>query len=231
MATSRAQGGTLAASDLRERAMSLDQQAKTGFQPGPPRRGRTRPVLLVVGVVAAVVVVAGVVGVVASNRDTGVVTQTLPSPSTPGIGASRAPVAPTVPAADVERQQILAQYQRFNRVLEALSGVSAVDRPAMLAAVAVDPLFSSTLRGLAELDSRGEMPYGEGVFNPEIVSVEGGTAVVRDCQDASRSGRQKADGTKVTVGSAGDLATVTMLRGDDGVWRASTLGYANEDCA
>jgi hypothetical protein len=208
--------------------MSLDQQAKTGYQPpGPPRPGRGRAVLLVVGVLAAVVVVAGLVGAVASDRDTGVLTQTPPSPSTPDIGT----VTPTVPAAEVERQQILAQYQRFNQVLDRLPGVPAVDRPTMLAPVAVEPLFSSTLRGLAELDSRGETPYGNGVLNPEIVSVEGGTAVVRDCQDNSRGGSQKADGTKVTVGGAGDLATVTMLRGDDGVWRASTLGYANEDCA
>lgn len=225
MATSRALGERLAASDLRERAMTLDQQTKTGYQPGPPRRGRTRPVLLIVGVLAAVVVVAGVVGAVASNQDTGVVTQTLSSPS----AAPPASVGPTVPAAEVERQQILAQYQRFFQMLTPLSLAAAADRPAMYRDVAVDPLYSLTLRGLMEADSRGEVLYGDIVTNPVIVSVDGPVAMIRDCQDSSTHGTQKrSDGTKVTRGVRDDLATVTMLRGPDGVWRLSRNDYADK---
>lgn len=224
MATSRAPGETLAASDLRERAMSLDHQAKTGFHPGPPRRGRTRPVLLVVGVVAAVVVIAGVVGVVANSQDTGVVTQTLPTPSS----VPAATVGPTAPAVPVlpEQEAILTQYRAFWAILTPASRAKPEARRAMLETVAVDPSLTRTLNGMRASDSIGEVAYGQEVVRPELVSADGGTATLRDCQDGSAAGRVKvATGEKVTVGVKDALAIVTMQRGADAVWRVSTVEY------
>lgn len=216
MATSRAQGGTLAASDLRERAMSLGQQAKTGCQqPGPPRPGRSRAVLLIAGVLLAVVVVAGLVGAVVSNQDTGVVTQTLPSPGAAAAG-------PVVP----EQDAILSQYKAFWAILTPASKAEPEARRAMLEKVAVDPSLTRTLNGMRASDNIGEVAYGQEVVRPELVSADGATATLRDCQDGSAAGRVKvATGEKVTVGAKDALAIVTMQRGADAVWRVSTVVY------
>lgn len=220
MATSRAQGGTLAASDLRERAMSLDQQAKTGYQqPGPLRPGRSRAVLLIAGVLLAVVVVAGLVGAVVSNQDTGVVTQTLPSP---GATGPTGPTGPVVP----EQDAILSQYKAFWAILTPASKAEPEARRAMLEKVAVDPSLTRTLNGMRASDNIGEVAYGQEVVRPELVSADGATATLRDCQDGSAAGRVKvATGEKVTVGAKDALAIVTMQRGADAVWRVSTVEY------
>lgn len=205
--------------------MSLDQQAKTGYQPpGPPRLGRGRAVLLTAGVLLAVVVVAGVVGAVASDQDTGVVTQTLPSPD-PAAAPS---VGPTVPAAPVvpEQDAILAQYRAFWAVLTPASKAEPEARRAMLEQVAVDPSLTRTLGGMRASDNIGEVAYGQEVVRPELVSVDGATATLRDCQDGSAAGRVKvATGEKVTVGAKDELAIVTMQRGADAVWRVATVEY------
>lgn len=225
MGTSRAPGETLDASDLRERAMSLDQQAKTGYgQPGPRRPGRSRAVLLVVGVLAAVVVVAGVIGAVTSNQDTGVVTQTPPSPST-APAATAGPTAPTAPVLP-EQDAILTQYRAFWAILTPASKAEPEARRVMLETVAVDPSLTRTLSGMRASDNIGEVAYGQEVVRPELVSADGATATLRDCQDGSAAGRVKvATGEKVTVGVKDELAIVTMQRGPDGVWRVSTVEY------
>lgn len=214
-------------------SMSLDQRTQTDYRPRQPRPGRGRVVLLVLGVLVAVLAVAGFVYVATQDDPPGQLDLTGPSttPSAPPAAASTAPVTPTLSPAEAEKQAILAQYQRFFQILTPLSLASPANRPAMFGQVAVDPSFSRTIGGLAEADLRGEEFYGDIVTNPEVVSVDGGTATIRDCQDASSHGRQKTDGGgKVTVGGKGDLATVTMLRGTDGIWRVSQVSYADKDC-
>ncbi|MDQ3383538.1 MAG: hypothetical protein M3519_07130, partial [Actinomycetota bacterium] len=131
--------------------MSLDQQAKTGYQqPGPPRPGRSRAVLLIAGVLLAVVVVAGLVGAVVSNQDTGVVTQTLPSP---GAMGPTGPTGPVVP----EQDAILSQYKAFWAVLTPASKAEPEARRAMLEKVAVDPSLTRTLNGMRASDNIGEV--------------------------------------------------------------------------
>jgi hypothetical protein len=188
-------------------------------------------VLLVLGVLVAVLAVAGFLYMATRDDPPDQLDLTVPSTAPAAAAASPAPVTPTLSAAEAEKQAILAQYQRFFQILTPLSLAPAAARPAMFAQVAVDPSFSRTIGGLAEADLRGEEFYGDIVTNPEVVSVDEGTATIRDCQDASSSGRQKTNGGgKVTVGGKGDLATVTMLRGTDGVWRVSQVSYADKDC-
>ncbi len=208
--------------------MSLDQRTQTDYRPRQPRPGRGRVVLLVLGVLVAVLAVAGFVYVATQDDPPGQLDLTGPSttPSGPPAAASPPPVTPTLSAAEAERQAILAQYQRFFQVIDSLFQVPATERPAIFSQVAVDPSYSRTIGGLAEADLRGEVGYGEIVTNPEIVSVTDGTAIIRDCQDSTGNGRQKTDGTKITRGVKDDLATVTMLRGADGVWRVSRADYA-----
>jgi hypothetical protein len=199
--------------------MSLDQRQTTDYQPGPPRPGRGRVVLLVLGVLVAVLTVAGVVYM--ATRDDPPEQLDLTVPST----APSAPAPASLSAAEAEKQAILVQYQRFFQVGDSLDQVPAAERPALFAQVAVDPSYSRTLSGVAETELRGEVGYGEIVTSPEIVSVADGTAIIRDCQDSTGSGLQKTDGTKVTRGVKDDLVTVTMLRGADGVWRVSRADY------
>ena len=155
-----------------------------------------------------------------------------PSPArteSPKDSASSAPI-PSPPAASKE-QAILAQYRKFFELQTPLIQAPAAQRPAIFAEVAVDPSYSRTLEGVAAAEAAGETFYGELTLNPVIVSVDDRTARLRDCQDASRTGRmKKATGTKVTVGRKADQLLATMVRGDDGVWRMSHAQYQAEPC-
>jgi hypothetical protein len=211
--------------------MSLDQRTQTDYRPRQPRPGRGRVVLLVLGVLVAVLAGAGFLYMATRDDPPAQLDLTVPStaPSAPPAAASTAPVTPTLSPAEAEKQAILAQYQRFFQIPTPLSLAPAADRPAMFAQVAVDPSYSRTIGALAEADLRGEQFFGEVEINPVIVSVEGGTATIRDCQDTSQSGRVKtSDGTKVRVGRKDSLVDVTMLQGSDGVWRVSRADYADK---
>ncbi len=141
-----------------------------------------------------------------------------------------ATVAPT-PVVRSEERAILAQYRKFFALQTPLINAPAEQRPSIFTEVAVDPSYSRTLDGVAAAEAAGETFYGEIALNPVIVSVDGRTAKLRDCQDASRTGRMnKATGTKVTVGRKGDQLLATMVRGDDGVWRMSHAQYQAEPC-
>ena len=157
---------------------------------------------------------------------------TSPPPPSDGAGPTSAttPRPPDAPAAS-EHERILAQYRKYFTAQTLLIRAPAAQRPALLAEVAVDPSYSRTLAGLAAADAAGETFYGEITLHPVVVSVNGRTAELRDCQDASARGRMMKDtGEKVTVGRDGDELLATMTRGDDGLWRMSQATYQSAQC-
>ena len=191
---------------------------------------RTRRLLrsaaLLVGLGAAILATAGCQS---DRRDIEAVAPS-PSPVISHGGSGNAVVTPT-PSVPSEQAIILEQYRKFFAIQTPLIEAPAAERPRMLAEVAVDPFYSSVLDSIAETDGAGETFYGELQLNPVVQSVKDGTAQVRDCQDASRTGRMdKATETKVTVGRKNDQLLATMVRGDDGEWRMSHAQYQAEPC-
>ncbi len=150
----------------------------------------------------------------------GVKVQSLPTPTASVTSPAATPTATGL----AEEQQILAQYSAFFAALTPASKATPAGRLEMLRLVATDPSLTRTLGGIAAAAAAGEMLYGRDVLRPEVISVVGTTATLRDCQDTSGFGRVKvATGKRVTVGVKNTLATVVMKRGTDGVWRVSTV--------
>lgn len=128
-----------------------------------------------------------------------------------------------------DQAAILTQYRAFFAALTPASLLAEGPRSELLGGLAVDPLLTRVLGGMATSTSQGEVSYGEILVYPKLQSVHGDTAALTDCQDGSRSGRMKAaTGEKTTVGSDHDFADVTLKRGADGVWRLATVAYRAE---
>ncbi|HKA69270.1 MAG TPA: hypothetical protein VKG85_09160 [Actinomycetes bacterium] len=124
------------------------------------------------------------------------------------------------------REQVLKQYRKFWRVTSHLTDVPSHERPALIGEVATSPILPIIMTNLARMDTAGEVLYGEPRARSPRVEFDGRTAIVRDCQDTSNSGRKKAS-TDQILSKGVDRAAVTVMlkRGKDGVWRASEVSY------
>jgi hypothetical protein len=146
----------------------------------------------------------------------------LRTPSASPSAASRT-VSPA-PTPSTEKEKILAQYRRFWATLTPASVTAGSHRLQMLRAVSTEPSLSRTAGGMHTADAIGEVGYGVPQTHPQITKVAGEEAWLRDCLDASNVGRVKVTtGRKTTRGTTHDLAVVSMRRGDDNVWRVSTV--------
>ncbi|RBQ13978.1 hypothetical protein DP939_43140 [Spongiactinospora rosea] len=68
-------------------------------------------------------------------------------------------------------------------------------------------------------------------FHPFGVRIEKNKATVHDCQDARETGQADAKTLKrLTYGSERTHLVATLLKGEDGVWRVSTLEQADKPC-
>ena len=130
--------------------------------------------------------------------------------------------SPTIPA--LTASAILTQYRAFFAALTPASKATPAVRYAMMKKVSAEPELTRLLGGIAAAQRVGEVFYGEDLVRPQIVRVTGVKATLRDCADTSQHGRLKvATGKRVTVGYKNDLAIVTMIRGNDSVWRVATV--------
>lgn len=218
-----------------ERVMSIDHQpSKTGLHGNPPpaqRDGKRGRLLVLLGVLAAVLAAAGVAFAVSRDGGGGDLDLSTPPVASPAPATPSAVAAPPQTPLEAEGPAILAQYNRFFQTVTPLSLAPASERAAMWAQVATGASYDRTLSGLATADANGEVAFGQITVNPVLASVEGRTAIVRDCQDTSPTGRmKKATGEKVTVGRPNSPAVVTMLKGDDDVWRVSAAEYLGGTC-
>lgn len=154
----------------------------------------------------------------------------VPTPVSP-TPTPTTPLASTAPA-DTEKQKVLADYAAYYRALRPLAEKPAQERPAALAAVAVDPLYSTILTEYANRDRAGKIAYGETILHPEVALLGAADAAIRDCQDSSHTGlMNKATGEKLTVGVPAFLRLSQMKRGTDGTWRVTTVdAYPKATC-
>lgn len=130
------------------------------------------------------------------------------------------------------REQVLKQYRMFWRVTSHLTDVPSHERPALIREVATSPILPIIMTNLARMDTAGEVLYGQPRARSPKVIFDGRTAIVRDCQDTSNSGRKKENtGQILSKGISRAAVTVTLKRGEDGVWRTSKVDYpAGKKC-
>jgi hypothetical protein len=191
--------------------------ARSGCPPSRGKRGEGLGVQMSDRRIVVAAVLAAGAALAACSQDSGVHVQTFPT-DTPTVAVSSSPTP------FPEESQILSQYRAFFAVLTPASKAKPAVRLAMLKTYATEPSLTRTLGGLAAAAAAGEVFYGQDILRPELVNVVGTVATIRDCQDTSGVGRLKvATGKKVTVGVMNTLATVVMKRGNDGVWRVSTV--------
>lgn len=150
-----------------------------------------------------------------------------PTPSTrPSVsGPPKTSSSPSGTAAD--EAAALSQYRLFFGSLTPLSKVPYDVRYEAMSKLAVDPELTQVMGAIATAQNSGEQYFGTPTLRPKVESISDGKATILDCQDTSKNGRQKiATGVEVSIGRTNSYARVTMILGQDGLWRVSTVGYA-----
>jgi hypothetical protein len=127
----------------------------------------------------------------------------------------------------------LAQYRAFWAALTPASKAPASEREAMLAPYAADPELKSLLQGISRDRDAGRVYYGTPTVRPTVttISVERKIAVIRDCQDATKTGDEDAaSGRLLTKGTARNLVVSTLHLLDDGKWRVVFVTFPKQKC-
>jgi hypothetical protein len=148
-------------------------------------------------------------------------------------GSATASTTPTPTPTPTVEQQVLAQYRAFWPAQTTASLADEASREAVLSPYTADPELRSLLDGIAAQRRSGHVFYGADIPRPEVemLSVDRGTAVVRDCADSSQTGlMDAATGEKLTKGVERNPVVTTMHRGDDGVWRVTFLTHPQASC-
>lgn len=149
----------------------------------------------------------------------------------PPVSDVDAPPATSAPAQS-ERDAVVASYEEFWDRHSRLRDRPASSWRGELAEVAVNPQLKITLQGMRFNRANGITTYG--TVRPRItkVIVEGNTATVVDCQDASRAGKADLEtGEKKTVGVPRNPVRARLERvTDSGEWKVAKITFPGGDC-
>ncbi|WP_148311471.1 hypothetical protein [Amycolatopsis japonica] len=151
------------------------------------------------------------------------------SPSSPNLSA---PPQEASSAGHDERSAVEAAYSAFwSRTLQTDDEPEDSWRAAM-AAVAVDPQLTTTLNAMRAQKQAGIKVYGDVTARIQSVQVDGASAIVRDCQDASRTGQaDAATGDPKTVGVPRNPVSADLKRdSSDGRWRVAKVAFPGGTC-
>jgi hypothetical protein len=157
------------------------------------------------------------------SHDNGITTQPIPTAS-----KSTATSSPTVVD---EGQVVLAQYRAFWASLSSFSKMPVTARRAGIEKYAINPELGSVLEGMAKLDAKGEVLYGQNLPRPTVeLSPDGLTAVVDDCQDSSHAGTANRRTMRpLNKGQERNHVVVTMKKASD-VWKLAFVAYTTKPC-
>ncbi|MFB9729835.1 hypothetical protein [Haloechinothrix salitolerans] len=121
-------------------------------------------------------------------------------------------------------------YKQFWVVLQSLDEKSETRWDEQLAEVAVNPQLKISLQAARFQSLNGERTYGEVRARISGVEIDGATAKVTDCQDASHSGVADAKtGEHKTVGIARNPVEARLKR-HDGTWKVADINYPGGEC-
>ena len=175
-------------------------------------------------------VLAGATCIALSSCGSHGVTLYRPSPlsqvsSTPGSTPS--------PTAESGYGEILRQYSGFWAALTPASRSAEAGRREMLAKYADDPELTSLLAGMARESAKGRAYYGAPDLHPQVASLstDHATAVVNDCQDATKTGDVDVQsGQQLTKGSPRTSVVATLHMGSDAIWRVTFISFPSRQC-
>lgn len=160
-------------------------------------------------------------------------------------GCDTAPEDPIVPPASAvdappatsdstvsERDAVIASYEEFWQRHNRLRERPASSWRGELAEVAVNPQLKITLQGMRFNRANGITTYGAVRSRITKVIVDGNTATVSDCQDASRAGKADLEtGEKKTVGVSRNPVRARLERvADGGEWKVAKITFPGGDC-
>lgn len=129
-----------------------------------------------------------------------------------------------------ERDAVVAAYKKFWVVLQTLNEKPEGRWDERLAKVAVNPQLKISLQAARFQALNGERTYGEVRARISDVKLDGATAKVTDCQDASHSGVADAKtGEHKTVGIARNPVDARLKR-HDGTWKVADINYPGGEC-
>ncbi len=164
---------------------------------------------------------------VSCSADTGQV-----SPSSPNLSAPSAPPQSASSSGQDERAAVESAYSAFwSRTLRTDDEPEETWRAAM-AAVAVDPQLTTTLNAMRRQKQAGINVYGDVTARIQSVRIDGASAMVSDCQDASRTGQaDAATGDPKTVGVSRNPVSADLRRDStDGRWRVAKVAFPGGTC-
>jgi hypothetical protein len=153
-----------------------------------------------------------------------------PASTTPGVSdsavsAGSASVSPTDGPAEV-----LSHYSRFFSALPDVSRMDEPERNDHLRRYLTGPAYVTVVKSMSAQAEFGKALYGQAVLQPRVTSIHSDSAVVRDCQDTSKSGVEDVDtGEKETRGVPRTLVITNLKRTGDS-WRISKIDYRGPKC-
>ena len=134
------------------------------------------------------------------------------SPSTIPTTIGSAPTSTSSPPDDVAatKAEIQERYERYHEVVAEVGAASDPDDP-RLADYATGGVLANLRGTFALRRAEGRRLYGQAVPHVSAVSVTDNRATVQDCLDNSATGLMDAAGTKLNVGRAKQLITVSLV--------------------
>ena len=146
-----------------------------------------------------------------------------------------APTATPAPSdAGSARAQVIAAYTAYFPASKAAEAAAPSRAQAILAPYAAQPYLRNVLAQMAGYRARGQTAWGYVVPHITSVTVDGSTAEVRDCQDASHAALASTSTGKVIPGTAGKAGTsliASLALGSDGRWRITSLAHLAVPCS
>lgn len=162
----------------------------------------------------------------ASASDTGPPTSDSGTPTTPSTTSTK----PRPPSEAATRRAVAAAWARFYSIYGQVEtpAVPAAKRPALVAKVAVNPVYDQVLTEAANFSKVGVSAFGYEIHHPYWPTAVAGksTVVMGDCMDSSHAGSKLIKtGLKRTVGVKIDNTRATLVYGADHVWRVRSIEY------
>jgi hypothetical protein len=128
------------------------------------------------------------------------------------------------------RTQVLSHYAAFFNALPELSRMDEAERNVRLRQYLTGAAYTAVVKSMTAQAKFGKALYGRAVLQPRVASLGPNTALVRDCQDTSKSGVEDVKtGQKETRGIPRSLV-VTNVQRTDGAWRISRIDYRGPKC-
>ena len=138
--------------------------------------------------------------------------------SSTGPKPTSSATADSAAAIEAEVQERYKQY----RVVVAEAGAASDPDDPRLADYATGGVLANLRGTFAQRRAEGRRLYGQAVSHVSAVSVTVEKARVEDCLDNSATGLMDAAGTKLNVGRAEQLITVTLVE-EGGVWKVTEV--------